>query len=458
MQKLYYQYGPPGALTTVDLSGDGYLVLDGFAPQPGSDPDETTVDQFRLMIRGSTEAELESRKNAISLAHQYGRGHKDGIDGCWLYYVLSEHRTEQGGEAAWRTRVVNGDMLPGAGLHHDWRQRKFIADVIVEHLPYWDGPEAQVPLTNVNGTDNTSGLNIFNCDDRTGSAPNQRTNLVGIDGADISGDLPGPARLEITNTYNESARLNDIYIGHSTHEDANFPNILEAEAATGGTPRVSATCSGGYSSRKALASGSEQELFTWSLTAAQMSACGARPHKIILRWDGIPSLNVKYRLKVQYLITDLWKSELVSLDTSRATQIRDMFTVRIPPWLAGYSNLSALDLVLSGYQETGSSVNIDLDYLALMPLDGWRYVYPNGYGVLYPYRVVDDAINGELYRDNGSGSSKVGLMTGFGNQIHLAPGKNQYLYFLMHSNIMNTGEVDRSAKIKLFYRPRRRCL
>ena len=82
----------------------------------------------------------------------------------------------------------------------------------------------------------------------------------------------------------------------------------------------------------------------------------------------------------------------------------------------------------------------------------------SGYGVLQNSRMIDDGINRITYIDSGAGSDKAGYLVGYGSPIALYPGKNQKLYFLMHSVYGDTAEIDRTASIKLFYRPRRRTI
>lgn len=169
-------------------------------------------------------------------------------------------------------------------------------------------------------------------------------------------------------------------------------------------------------------------------------------------------LMLKYRLKLEFAVTHIWQTGQITLDTSRAYQTRDMFTLRLPPWLLGQSSLASLDLILTGLQNTGSSINLNLDFIQVTPLDGWRMLECSGYGVLQNSRMVDDGVNDVCYIDTGSGANKAGYLVPYGSPIELYPGKKQKLYFLMHSNIGNVAEIQRTASVKLFYRPRRRTI
>ena len=101
---------------------------------------------------------------------------------------------------------------------------------------------------------------------------------------------------------------------------------------------------------------------------------------------------------------------------------------------------------------------VNLDFLQITPLDGWRMLECAGYGVVENSRMIDDAMNETKYIDDGSGDNKAGILVGYGNPIHLYPGKDQRLYFLMHSHTANIAEILRTISVKLFYRPRRKTL
>jgi hypothetical protein len=272
------------------------------------------------------------------------------------------------------------------------------------------------------------------------------------------GDLPGPTRLEVLNNY-PSSRLYTLWIGQNWTDPDNFDHILEGEASTIGSEMDDLWgCSLGHFMRAILASGNEIDLFNWELTDSFFDACKGGYFKILARFQGFAPTSVKLRIKLEYEVTDIWQSGQVTLDISRALQIRDLLTLRLPPWMLGNTNLSAMTMTMTGQQNSGSSVNVDLDFLQITPLDGWRMLECAGYGVLQNSRMVDDGINENAYIDDGAGDNKAGILIGYGNPITLYPGKKQRLYFLMHSVIGNTAEITRTIMVKLYYRPRRRTL
>lgn len=445
--QLYIKYEN----TTLDFQANGYKLIDGFFPETPDEEADSVSDQFTILIQGSSAQDLRDKIAAVTLALEQARRHKDDAGAAWIFFSVD------GTDSEGMSRITDGMVLYDSKLDRNWRQNRVRCSIVILHDPYWDSHnEIQVPLTNGNGNRVTTALTILNHDD-AGTGPPVHDNWVTIDAADIVGDMPGRTRLEVTNTY-ATGRLYTLWIGQNWTDPDNFSHILEGESSSLGTQQASASCSNGYYMQKSLVSGSEADVYKWTLSAAYLNACRAGWFKILARWYGSPRTDVKYRLKLQFAVTDIWKTGQITLDTSRALQIRDMFTLRLAPWLLGQTSLASLDLILSGYQTTGSTINLNLDFLQVTPLDGWRMLECSGYGVLQNSRMIDDGVNQVAYIDSGAGSDKAGYLVGYGSPIVLYPGKKQKLYFLMHSVYGDTAEIDRTAAVKLFYRPRRRTI
>lgn len=434
--------------TTLDFQANGYKVIDGFYPETPNEGAESITDQFNVLIIGSSAADLRSKLTAIRQAFEWAKRHKDDSQAAWLYFDVDDDGD------AWMSKLLDGKVIYNSNLDPYWRRNRVIATVIVERMPYWDAEnEVQIPLTNGNGTNNTTGLTVYNHND----AGTGHDNYVDIAAADIDGDMPGPTRLEVTNSY-ATGKLFTLWVGQNWTDPDNMTHILEAEDSSGGSDISDSGCSGGYYSQYALGSGAESEMFTWSLSASYLNACKGNYYKFMARFEAGDPANVKFRIRLKYNAVTIWQSGQVSLDQSRAFQIRDIATLRLPPWLVGQTSLAALSLVLTGQQSTGSSINVNLDFLQVTPVDGWRMLECAGYGIDQNERLMDDGFNKVSYIDNGSGLAKVGDFVGYGEPIHLYPGKKQRLYFLMHSSTTDTAEIARTISTKLYHRPRRETL
>lgn len=429
----------------------------GYTPRVAP-PDETTVEET-IVVRltgGSAPANLASLRTAQRLLLQASRraGNKT-LPRVFVFFKehasATQYRSEiTNGYAEWDSSALDWEY---------WTQQTQYAEINWTRGNWWEGPEAQLALTNPNGTATTSGLKVYNVNDLVGSSPNKRVNYVAITGTDVQGDLDGLTRIEIKNTYSTNL-LYHIWIGHSYTNPATLTHFFDANSAThsGGTATSDAASGGNYVTVN-LVSGTEADLLTWNLTSAQLDAFAGRWYKAMMRWFLTVGTAVRYRIRLKWKNSAIWESGLVSLSGAvYATIIRELATLKLPPWVAGLTNQDPISLVLRGYHTAGGTVAIAMDSMQMIPVDGWRQIAYVGYGGTLNHRVIDDGINGRLYEDNNAGGSIVGNLTSYGQPIALRPGKNQRLYIQTHSNVAESGPIDRTAEIKVYYRPRRRSL
>jgi hypothetical protein len=352
----------------------------------------------------------------------------------------------------WRSEIVDGYCALGPNAFDtEIGNQKVTVIATYTRMNYWEGAETQVSLTNGNGTDNTSGLTVYNHDD-SGTG---HDNYVEITAAKVTGDLPAACRLEITNSTAGRA-LTNLYLGHSW-QDTTFTPVLEGESASGGTNTASASYSGGYYTTKAWSGSGETDLLTWSISAAQMAAAKGRYLLPLLVCKSLPSGSVYFRWKLFSDGLTVWRGKQF-IDSS-APSWGDVVpgpALRLSPWPITHDSLYAHSLVLTGQISGGST--FDLDYLMLMPLDGYRYFELSYDFITSTRRLVDDGLKGETYADNGSGSSKLANLITRGERIKLMPNKLQRLYFLRQTATITPMNIADTATVKLWYRPRRLTL
>jgi hypothetical protein len=450
--QLYIKYES----ITLDFQTNGYEVLGGFYPETPDDGMERISDQFQVRIEGISGADVKSKINAIRLAFEHAKDHKDDALAAYLYYDVDDSGD------AWMTKLTGGKVLYDSRLESTWRHNQVVVTIIVGHNPYWDAQdEVQVPLSNGNGTNNISGLKIYNCNDGAGASPNHHDNYVEVQAKDVLGDLPGATRLEITNVY-ATGKLFALWIGQDWTNPGSTQLWIEGEeSGIPGTDIYDISCSLSYYEQYSLASGAEASMFSFLLSAGDFDKYAGRYFKVLARFLATIPTNVKLRIKLIYKTgvdaTTIWQTGQFMLDTSRSYQIRDLFTMRLPPWLIGQTELMNLTFIITGQQSTGSPIDVNLDFIQITPLDGWRMLECIGYGVAQNERMVDDGFTRTKWVDDGV-DAKAGIVLGYGNQIELYPGKTQRIYFLMEAAAANTAEIDRTVTIKLFYRPRRQTL
>lgn len=366
-----------------------------------------------------------------------------------------------GSAGVWRSEIISGRTEPRAdALNYGyWTSNTMFAPVYLERANWWEGPEAQLPITNPNGTANTSGLDVYNCGDGSGAGTALFYNYFDVAGTAVDGDLPSPVRLEMTYNYSEAVpELSDIWIGQSWHNPTAFVYRYECEGA-GGTATAEGIASNGTTAALSLLSqSSETDLLDWPIGSASLNAAAGMMVKPMLRGFITFPTAPQWRFSIYSGSAQIWNGPLVSVDTSTGYLIRDLGAFRLPPAPLAGGSLGTLTLRLSGMQTSGTAIGFELDDLHLLPLDGWRALYAM---VLVPrtQRVVDDNLGRpSAYVDNGSGGARVAGVRGTGNPIMLKPKADQRLYFLLYGVTGETAAKGMYLTCKLYYRPRRLTL
>jgi hypothetical protein len=504
---------------TIDLQADGYTVLDEYLPNPGKDKDAIS-DRFDLTIIGSSGADLDAKVRAVESALEYAAAHSSGPEAAWINYAPTLS------DSTWRSRLTGGTVMLASGFYRRRKENKTTVGVAITRMPWWEGAEAQVALTNPLGVDNTTGLRVYNPDLRyaastisfdsatkqirdsanglaafaTGktiyvdSGSNDGTytitdgghagyivvsetlvdeaagatvtilgepcNYVTIDGTDINGNLPAPARIEMTNQLNSTARLQNLYLWeqHST-DPSDMDMILQAEDANyinTYTPGTGVSYSHGGCVTPSWTGDTAAMIARWVLSSELLAKCAGHWFKLILRGQ-VASTGIKIQAKTTFPsgvpLTVVDAGPEITLPWS--SYLNEVGIVQLPPWLPGETDAAPLDLCLYARKTGGGSLN--LDCLHLCSVDGYRILQPRGYGAAYEVRVVDDGINGTLYTDGWTPAGKTGHYLGYGKQLMLHPGKNQRIYFAQTGNTGDSA-IARALDVKVYYRPRRRTV
>lgn len=435
--------------STLYLTSDGTVMTrPQYTPQVGA----YDADEVRETLTLAMEGAVADMANLKSLYQRYlyqaavyadrKAGDRVFLEGRVNSSSAWEETELLSGETSWVTpRMVKDGQ---AELAISWVRKN-----------YWLDPEAQAPLTNGNGTNNTSGLTVWSHDD----AGAGHDNYVQIDASAIGGDLPAPVRIELTNTYNDSDRLNYVWVAHNAYSDpANFQHIIEGEASAVGSAVADASCSGGY--RQTLSwAGTTGTAGRWTLDSTFLSRTRGQWFKVFARVSGLTPGYYRVQCKLMFPastpLTDVATSQEVLLSDRH---LQEIGTLQLPPWLPGETNLAPIALVLQARRADGvAGGSFNLDYLHIIPLDGYRLLKPKGYGAAYNIRLALDEINGNVWTDGWAGAGKTGHYTVFGVPIGLVPGRVQRLYFLQ-DEATGFAPIERTMSVKVFYRTKRLSL
>ena len=452
--------------TTVSLTGGAVSLAEPFMP---SAPEVSTVEFVAESLRDGGELFEVTRRNVTESARVTMVGASAAVvqalqNSIETLFLEAEHRQRKGtGNRVWveyrpgssgtvyRSEILYGRVAPDAatGRAANWTDVAIQALVVWRRRFYWEGAETELPLANGSGS-GTGGRGIYNHDD------SGHDNWVEIDALDVVGVMPAPIRLEMTNSYNVTERDYRFYIGLNVFANpGTLVHILEGENSdySAGSTVVSATSSNG--NYEALTWGGDNEtlVIRWALSTSLLAACAGNYFRLLARFTGNPTAGIKVMPKITYPtgtpITVVSESQEMALNTS---ELQDLGSLQIPPWLAGETALTGVDLCLYARRVGGGSLN--LDYVQLTAVDGWRRLVPRGYGSQYLRRVVDDGIEGKLWIDTGASTNRAGIYIGYGRQVAVWPGRDQRIYVLI-SNSSSDAEIARTHTVRAYYRPRR---
>ena len=138
---------------------------------------EDTGDNLRVTLQ-SIEALFET-----AIEYQNRRG------GSPVYVEFAAEDDDD----VYRSEILYGTLEPGSETLSLWADAAVEATLIWKRRFYWEGPEAELSLSNTHGS-GTGGVTIYNHYD------DAHENFVDITGTDVGGVLLAPVRLALANT------------------------------------------------------------------------------------------------------------------------------------------------------------------------------------------------------------------------------------------------------------------
>lgn len=442
--------------TTITLA-----PLSGYQMVTPKDGDTEVTERMPILVSAASVSLLQTAFQALNLAANQAASRRITGRGDRVYLVA----TPDGYGASYRSEIYSLIVPPSdRTLDYEWVNLKLEIELGIVRAPWWEASsETQISLTNTNGTDNTAGLNVYNCNDGSGSSPNNRVNYVEITAAKVAGDLPAPVRLEMYDFCpNSGDQLTDIWVSHNWRSDpANFVHLYDLSGS------VDANMSGGQNQRISYSANAAYAYAT--LAAAQIARMHGRNYRILARLAASTYMPTTiFRPGVDFLSTSLslvslygnpvYGSSLTKYSGSSAFPLIDIGMTRAIPSFE-IPGLAFGDGAIGFVAENTTASTIDVDYIYLLPVDGFRRIEASG-GVNSDY--VLNELENTCYRLNASGyyygSDKME-----GTPILLQPNTLQRLYFAWNYIPVTPGTYTDAVitdyiTVKLYYRPRRRTL
>jgi hypothetical protein len=317
----------------------------------------------------------------------------------------------------------------------------------------------------------------------SGSNPQSLTmtpgsNVVALTAASISGDLPAPVRWEVYNNYNNAAPTRDIHLGALLGSAGTFNGLLECESGTAtispgsGSNSASGSASGGnyhtvtvYSIDAAwfTTTPDDPTYYTrigWALSTSALNTINGRAVKPHLRFFTRPSSGsgiqiawaVRYDMSGSGTRQVIYQTDWQDAYNNTPYNLLEGPALHIPPRhipLAGGDNVNNYELLLLARKVTASDSSIAVDYVQLLPTDGYNHWYA-GWLSYQDTAAQDDAI--EVIVSEDSTNRSVGYYNPH-PPVFITPGETARFYLLQQGGTVS--EIARTLQLSGYYRPRR---
>lgn len=353
-------------------------------------------------------------------------------------------------DSEWEARLLDGRAeLLGSGTPERGRGSQAVRLLLVRG-DCWQGSLTALPLSNPAGSNVTDGLPLFNHCDADAAHANYADAGGGL------GSLPAPALVELIHDVSAPEAPTDIWLGAGLSP---LPGgVLEAEAAsTSLTTQTVAdsSCSGGSYRRVSWNSAGEVDVLHWELSSAWLGQAGGRCFRPLLRFATLfaysdLSLSVQIRTDASVL----FESSAQTLQPG--VRLQELHPLLLPPWVPLNGPPAGLTLALIGRRAGGGSTTLDVDFLGLLPLQGWRR-YVSLSGLPYGARLVDDPLTGRcvtIHAQNGELSGYAAQ----GQGLEVQPGQVQRFSALFATGSPAGMDIAAQVRLKVSYRPRKRVI
>lgn len=428
-------------ITTLPLT-TGSCILGHYVPQAPKDAAVAVTEPVELTFTAPTTQQMQSAVNEIERMFEMARRRNEMGVGRRIFVQFQP----TGDATLWRSELLDGRSELGASSMSVWSQAKAEARLYLTRAPFWEGARTQIPLTNGNGTLNTSGLTIWNHDDS--GAGND--NWFDIAGGAVAGVLPTPLELQLTNITGSNQDYRNFIVANNTF-DTTLVHILEGEARQAGYGTVVSASGNSNGQYLSLSSGTGFIGCVWTLAAATLQKTAGRQMHLLAAFqyfDDENIIRVRPEIRDQYGLVTLARGADVVLGDNFA--IQDLGVLPLPP--GGYGTGWANQTLVLNFYFAGTQT-INLDFLQLTPADPlcYRQIGQRGMTVLNNSTVVDDGIEGLTYLSEAGVNHPIYAPKGA--PVHVFPGASSQRIYILHDGYGRS--VDWKLSVKGFYRPRR---
>lgn len=407
----------------------------------GQGPD-TVTDSISLFVRGTTAANMQTNVRTLEkLVDDAKRRTATGIGP--IVYVQAQLDSDS---SIWRARILDGAVDLNASSLAIWANLMVEVTLTIEREADWEGVEVELQLSGPSQAAATGGRTIYNHWDTTAA----HGYWLEIAAAQVTGSVPGPLRLEMTNSAGAGRAYTQIHMAvNRLNDPANFVGRIEGEAASsGGSTVADAMASDG---NKRTVTVNTSATLTWALNATFMQDTqGARFWMLARVSDLTGPVTVRPELRSS-AGTVVWRAHEPMQISYTDPNIAVLGTIPLPPggWYASWG-ATTLALVLA----SDSSISLSIDFIAFFPCEGYQLMTMLGQSVGNGDTVVLDGM-ARLAGVQASGTWQA-VASPRGDPLLLEPNTLQRIYILqMIDGGMNIGDT---FSVRAYYRPRRRSV
>lgn len=420
-----------------NLMTDGFKVRDGYFPATSTEGDQLT-ETIDVLVQGESREDLLAKITKVKNALHYCEANADDPDNYGRFGFLIDDST---GALPYFAKVFKGRVILNERADHDYRQSKMAIQIEITRTPYFEVQSLPIPeeyWTNNNTKYGLTGnyCQVFNCCDAQIIGGLRHVHGAALLAPGIPGDLPAKAQLVFSTANQNNGGFRKVWLFQQVWEYGNGDDPYmnwdldmvkqfwqEGEENNNLEPigYADATCSDGGYAR--TADGAQWTFYNgWG-----------RPRKFMARIRFSHSEKLKITARVYHGTTvypNAQYDEVITYHTVTATK---WYIVDLGTFIAGTSVVtSTLELI----QGNGAGRTLDIDWIFMAPLDGWRYIeLPDDASD----GVVDDGYKDECYINN------IIVCPSVGPGFMIEPGRLN-IFFALWENNCSGGTTDPFTK------------
>lgn len=390
-----------------------------YAPEQASmadyETDKPITETIELWLYGATLSAVQSAKSSLQrlIWRASERKRKQAGPRVYLEWTPMNEAT------AYRSEILDGALLPEDTILQAWGNNIIPAKLVIERVPYREGAETEIALTSsTQSTAATGGRTIT-----VGTVP-----WVGIASTAVTGDVPSPVRLEITNTSGASLSPRNLYFGVNANHNVSLTGFIGTSA--GGAATLTNVWS---------------NLESFGINSAVIEQMAGRRFRIFAVATAVPTTSQWLRAVIRSNSTEIWQPSVAV--QGGVSALIDLGTAPMPPGGEAAAN-AALEVTLQGF----GAGSINFDSIFVIPTDSYSRVTQSGGAIANNQAMsIDWMLNSAWLDISLERYLLFGSLTG---KLTVFPGRSQRIFTLLDTS---AGAFPSTAtlSIRAYYRPRR---